>query len=125
MAWGYGGISIKDNLRSHSLNEYSCVNDVLEINTVRVALAGNLHLNIMGIYRPPSHLMIPAFNVHVGQALTTFRGSAPVYVVEDINIDLLHECGSHSDFIEKMRGLSFVLLITICPRGSPTPVQLY
>ena len=113
---GYGGISvyIKDNLPSHSLDEHSYVNDVLEINIVRVALAG----------RPPSRLLTPEFNVHVSQVLATFRGLALVYVVGDINIDLLQEGGSHSDFIETMRSQSFVPLITIPTRVTDTSATL-
>ena len=64
--------------------------------------------------------MIPEFKVHVSRVFATFRASAPVCVVGDTNIDLLHEGGSHSGFIETMRSIFFILS-SLYPRGSLTP----
>ena len=113
-----GGISIyvSDSMRSYNLQEYSYSNDLLELNTVRISLGTSNNITIVGIYRPPEIVKIPEFNNHINHLLTSFHKSMPVYIVGDINIDILQEGVRQSDFVDVMHSMSYIPLITMPTR---------
>ena len=51
-----GGISVYvgNHIRTHSLNDYCYINDIIEINTVKISLNCNQNINIIAIYRQTS-----------------------------------------------------------------------
>ena len=120
-----GGISVYvgNHIRSHSLNNYCNINDIIEINTVKITLNCNQNINIIAIYGPPVDANILYFNVHIGQLLASFHRS-PVYVVGDLNIDIMREDVNCKDSFEGMRSQSYVPLITIPTRATENSAAL-
>ena len=121
-----GGISvyISNNIRAQSLDKCCYINDFIEINTVRMCLGCATNVTIVAIYRPSNEVNIPDFNVHLGHVLASFPRSTPVYEVGDINIDILKQDRVRSDFIETMRSLSYIPLITIPTRVTDNSATL-
>ena len=79
---------------SHSLSEYTYINDVLEINTVGITLSTGRNINVVALYMPPIVSDIPLFNFQIGHVLASFHRSVPVYVVGDTNVNLTARCES-------------------------------
>ena len=100
------------------------MNDIVEINTVKIRILHLPPITLVAIYRPPVSENIPEFIVTLNEILAALHSSMPVYVVGDINIDILQEGGVQSDFVEMMRTQSLVPLVTIPTRVTESSATL-
>ena len=113
-----GGVSLYVNsgITFHTMSDKCFISEMMEIVTVRVLVNPGCPVTIVAIYRPPSRENIPLFIAALSDILGSFHRSTPVYVVGDINIDILEQQGLPRDFVDAMHSLSFVPLITIPTR---------
>ena len=112
-----GGVSIftKDNISSDAIEEFSFINDEIEICTVSICI-GDCKYVISCIYRPRfKHDNIKQFCKHFKSILQhrTFKNSNSI-LLGDFNINLL-EHATHAEtgnYLNMMQSLSFIPLIS-------------
>ena len=121
-----GGVSvyIKDTLISTSVTDKTFLTDIIEVNTVVVTLNSNINIYFVAIYRPPEKQHVSDFNISLGNLIGSFSGNARVYVVGDINIDLLQRNENANEYCAILQSLSYVPLITIPTRVTDTTETL-
>ena len=70
-----------------------------EISVVKVSLSNNCIVIIIGVYRPPDKSMIPEFTIKLNEILSSTSQSDHVFIVVDLNINLLDPITIGNDFI--------------------------
>ena len=113
-----GGVSVYVNggITFHTLSDKCFISEIMEIVTVRVWVSPGCPVTIVSVYRSPLRENIPLFITALSDILGSIHRSSPVYVVGDINIDILEQQGLSRDFVDAMHSRFFVTLITIPTR---------
>ena len=78
---------------------------------VRISLSNNCTVIIIGVYRPPDKLKIPEFTIKLNEILTSTSQSDHVFIVGDLNINLLDPTAIENDFINNCHSNSLIPLI--------------
>ena len=66
---------------------------------VRISLSNNCTVIIIGVYRPPDKSKIPEFRIKLNEILSSTSQSDDVFIVGDLNINLLDPTAKENDFI--------------------------
>ena len=81
-----------------------------EISVVKVSLSNNCTVIIVYVYRPPDKLKIPEFSIKLNESLSTSQ-SDRVFLVGNININMLDPIAMKNDFIKNCHSNSLIPLI--------------
>ena len=82
-----------------------------EISVVKVLLSNNCTIIIIGVYRPQDKSKIPEFTIVLNDILPSTSQSDHVYIVCDLNINLLDPISIENDFINNCHSNSIIPLI--------------
>ena len=82
-----------------------------EINVVKVLFSNNCTIIIIGVYRPPDKSNIPQFTIKLNENLSSASQSDHVFIVGDLNINLLDPIAIENNFINNRHSYSLIPLI--------------
>ena len=82
-----------------------------EFSVVRISLSNNCTVIIIGIYRPPDKSIIPEFTIKLNEILSSTSQSDHVFMVGDLNINLIDPTAIENDFINNCHSSSLIPLI--------------
>ena len=113
-----GGVSIFVNLKLNCKKVQTMVksNEAIELLIVNLLSQCNATLNIVGVYRPPSHSLIGEFNREMELVTHGIGGSENYIICGDFNIDLFEPTAAGKIFIDLMRSSSFYPCISLPTR---------
>jgi len=108
-----GGVSIyvKRKYNTSAIKDWSFIGFDFEINSVRISV-DSTRVIIYGIYRPPDR-DIGRFSDELSVLLSDVRRSDHVFVVGDLNVDLVNPSAAEVDIISSFHAFSFVPLVTV------------
>ena len=69
--------------------KFSVCHAYYEISVVKVSLANNCTVIIIGVYRPPDKSKIPEFTIKLNEILSSTSPSDHVFIVGNLNISIL------------------------------------
>ena len=101
---------VQSHLVSCSVNESSYISDTLEANTVKIFLNPRLTVQVIGIYRP--HRDKRVFNNQIANIISAIPRSTLVYIIGDMNIDMLSPCEAMEEYCSIMQSASYLPVIT-------------
>ena len=78
---------------------------------VKVSLSNLCTVIIIGVYRPPDKSKIPEFTIKWNEILSSTSQSDHVFIVGDLNINLLDPIAIGNDFINNCHSNSLIPLI--------------
>ena len=82
-----------------------------EISVVKVLLSNNCIIIIIGVYRPADKSKIPEFTIKLNEILSSTSQSDHVFIVGDLNINLLDTIAIENYFINNCHSNSLIPLI--------------
>ena len=82
-----------------------------EISVVKVSLSNNCTIIIIGVYRPPDKSKIPQFTIKLNEILSSTSQSDHVFIVGNLNINLLDPTAIENDFINNCHSNALIPLI--------------
>ena len=82
-----------------------------EFSVVRISLSNNCTVIIIGVYRPPDKSKIPEFTIKLNEILSSTSQSDHVFIVGDLNINLLDPTAIENDFFNNCHSNSLNPLI--------------
>ena len=91
--------------------DFSVCHAYYEISVVKVSLSNNCTVIIIGVYRPPDKSKIPEFTIKLTEILSSTSQSDHVFIVGDLNINLLDPIAIENDFINNCVSDSLIPLI--------------
>ena len=107
-----GGVSlyVRNCFISSIINNFLVPSGVCEVVAANIEINSNLHVNVLGMYRPPSSsVAVSNFNnVLSNDILSSFRGSDLVVCTGDLNINLLAETESSEDYMNVFRSKNYL-----------------
>ena len=86
----------------HAFNEFS---------VVRISLSNNCTVINIGVYRPLHKSKIPEFTIKLNEILSSSSQSGHVFIVGDLNINLLNLTAIENIFINNCHSNSLIPLI--------------
>ena len=78
---------------------FSVCHAYYEISVVHISLSNNCTIIIIGVYRPPGKSKIPELTIKLNEILSSTSQSDHVFIVGDLNINLLDPIAIENDFI--------------------------
>ena len=78
---------------------------------VRISLSNNCTVIIIGVYRPPDKSKMSEFTLKLNEILSSTSQSDHVFIVGDLNINLLDTIAIENDFINNCHSNSLIPLI--------------
>ena len=108
---GSVSVFIRNCYTSTHMAEFSVWHACYEISVVKVSLSNNCTVIITGVYRPPDKSKIPEFTIKVNEILLSTSQSDHVFIVGDLNINLLDPIAIENDFINNCQSNSLIPLI--------------
>jgi hypothetical protein len=111
---GVGGVSIfvKRSLRARISPGVVYVSDIVESCSIDIVLNDNFKVDLMAVYRPPARINIPAFTEYIEDVLSHKNGDNLVVLCGDLNIDMLDPIAAGSEFVDTMKSLFYMPLIS-------------
>jgi len=108
-----GGVSVyvRSTLVSRQLSEWSGIVDSCEMSGVEFNF-NDKHIKILGVYRPPDCNVI-SFSDCMENLLSVVKRTEYVFLIGDINMDLLSNDDSCSRFVDVCHSSSFLPLINL------------
>ena len=91
--------------------KFSVCHAYYEMSVVKVSLSDNCIVIIIGVYRPPDKSKIPEFTIKLNEILSATSQSDHVFIVSDLNINLLDPIAIENDFINNCHSNSLIPLI--------------
>ena len=85
---------------------------------VKISLSHNCTLIIIGVYGPPNKSKIPKFRIKFNEILSSTSQSDHVFIVCDLNINLLDPTAIENDFINNCHSNSLIPLINKLTRNA-------
>ena len=79
-----------------------------EISVVKVSLSNNCTVIIMGVYRPPDKSKISEFRIKLNEILSSTSQSDHVFIVGDLNVNLLDPIAIENDYINNCHSNSLI-----------------
>ena len=110
-------------IESSSVQEHTCVTDAVELNSVALTLNSRLTVHIIGVYRPPAQ-SINEFNIALGNIAASIPRSKLVYIVGDMNIDLLVPGDLMEEYCATLQSVSYLPGITEPTRVTTNSISL-
>ena len=92
-------VFIRNCCTSTHMANFSVCHAYYEISVVKVSLSNNCTVIIIGVYRPPDKSKIPEFKIILKDFLSSTSQSDHVFIVGDLNINLLDPIAIENDFI--------------------------
>ena len=88
-----GGVSVyvRNVFISKPLNRMTFIDNFIETNCVRIEIAKDTFLDILGVYRPPSNDSLSDFLEHFLDKISPQVMKHNVCILGDMNTDLLRE----------------------------------
>ena len=84
----------------------------MQFSVVRISLLSNYcTVIIIGVYRPPDKSKIPEFTIKLNEILSSTSQFGHVFIVGDLNINLLDPTDIENDFINNCHSNSLIPLI--------------
>ena len=107
-----GGVSAftKNCYTSTDMANFSVCHAGYEISVVKVSLSNNCTVIIIGVYRQPDKSKIPEFTIKLNEILSSTSQSDHVFIVGDLNINLLDPIAIEIDFINNCHSNSLIPL---------------
>ena len=121
-----GGVSVyvRETLNSSVIGDLTVNRDVIETCSVKVYNGSNF-LYIIGVYRPPGDAGLDDFNrTFVSLLENSIIMRSNVFVLGDFNVDLLNLNPRTQTFVDSMRSLFLLPLITVPTRVTDTSETL-
>ena len=87
---------------STHIAKFSVCHAYYKISVVKVLLSNNCTVIIIGVYRPPDKSKIPEFTIKLNEILSSTSQSDHVFIVGDLNINLLDPIAIENDFIKQL-----------------------
>jgi len=114
-----GGVSIyvRRGYECVMLPEYSYVGENIEICSCTLSVDGR-RVVVHGVYRPPDR-DVRTFSDELSTLLLNVQRKDHVFVVGDLNIDLVNPDVPESEFIDMCQALSFLPLISVPTHVTP------
>ena len=107
-----GGVSVfVRNCYSTHMAKFSVCHAYYEISVVKVSLSNNCTIIIIGVYGPPDKSKIPELTIKLNEILSSTSQSDHVFIVGDLNINLLDPIAIENDFINNCHSNSLIPLI--------------
>ena len=108
-----GGVSvfIRNCYTSTNMAKFSVCHAYYEISVVKVSLSNNCTVIIIGANRPPDKSKIREVTIKLNEILSSTSQSDHVFIVGDLNINLLDPIAIENDFINNCHSNSFIPLI--------------
>ena len=97
--------------KSTLMSKFSVCHAYDEISLVKVSLLNNCTIISIGVNRPPDKSKIPEFTIKLKEILSSTSQSDHVFIVGDLNINLLDPIAIENDFINNCRSNSLIPLI--------------
>ena len=102
---------IRNCYTSTHMANFAVCHAYYETNVVKVLLSNNCTVIIIGVYRPPDKSKIPEFTIVLNDILSSTSQSDHVFIVGDLNINLLDPIAIENDFINNCHSNSLIPLI--------------
>ena len=80
---------VRDCYTSTHVANFSVCHAYYEFSVVKISLSNNCTVKIIGVYRPPDKSKIPEFTIKLNEILPSTSQSDHVFIVSDLNINLL------------------------------------
>ena len=93
------------------ISTFSVCHAYYEISVEKVSLSNNCTIIIIGVYRPPDKSKIPEFTIKLNEILSSTSQSDHVFIVGNLNINLLDPIAIENDFINNYHSNSLIPLI--------------
>ena len=108
-----GGVSafIRNCYTLPHMANFSVCHAYYEISVVKVSLSNNCTVIIIDVYRPPDKSKIPEFTIKLNEILSSILQSDLVFIVGDLNIDLIDPIAIEKHFINNCHSNSLIPLI--------------
>ena len=91
--------------------DFSVCHAYYEFSVARISLSNNCTVIIIGVYRPPDKSKIREFTIKLNEILSSTSKSDHVFIVGDLNINLLDPTEIENDFINNCHSNSLIPLI--------------
>ena len=108
-----GGVSVlvRDCYTSTYVANFSVCHAYYEFSVVRISFSNNCTVIIIGVYMPPDKAKIPEFTIKFNKILSSTSQSDHVFIVGDLNNNLLDPTAIENDFINNCHFNSLIPLI--------------
>ena len=104
-------VFIRNCYTSTHMTKFSVCHAYYDISVVKVSLSNNCTVIIIGVYRPPDKSKIPEFKIKLNEILSSNSQSAHVFIVGDLNINLLDPIAIENDYLNDCHSNSLIPLI--------------
>ena len=113
-----GGVSVyvQDSITSAAISQLSLSGPVFECVAVKLTVSNGENICVVGIYRHPVRHNILSFTDSLANILNTFSNNQSVFLVGDVNIDLLQLDNQNTEYYSLLRAMSYVPIITKATR---------
>ena len=108
---GSVSVFIRNCYTSTHVAKFSVCHAYYEISVVKVSLSNNCTVIIIDVYRPPDKSKIQKFTKKLNEILSSTSQSDHVFIVGDLNINLLDPIAIENDFINTCHSNSLIPLI--------------
>ena len=102
---------IRNCYTSTHMANFSACHEYYEISVVKMSLSNNCTVIIVGVYRPQDKSKIHEFKIKFNEILSSTSQSDHVFIVGDLNINLLDPTAIENDFINNCHSNSLISLI--------------
>lgn len=109
-----GGISVfvHKKYKTSSLQNLSLCLENIETSAVKIYLADNSSVTVIGCYRPPDPAQVNNFLENLNNVLSSTNSNQKLYLIGDLNIDLTDGSQNSSDLMDLMHSFNMVPVIT-------------
>ena len=115
-----GGVSVfvSNCYTSTHMANFSVCHAYYELSVVKLSFSNNCTVIIIGVYRPPDKSKIPEFTIKLNEILLSTSQSDHVFIVGDLNINLLDPIAIENYFINNCHSNSLIPLINKATRNA-------
>ena len=108
-----GGVSvfIRNCYKSTHMTNFSVCHAYCEISMVKISLSNNFTIIIISVYRPPDKSKMTELIIKINAILSSTSQSDHIFIVGDLNINLLDPIAIQNYFINNCHSNSIFLLI--------------
>ena len=117
-----GGVSVlvRDCYTSTHVANFSVCRAYYEFSVVMISHSNNCIVIIIGVCRPPDKSKIPKFTIKLNEIFSSTSQSDHVFIVGDLNINLLDPTATENSFINNCHSNSLIPQINKSSRNEIT-----
>ena len=104
-------VFIRNCYTSTHMVKFSVCHAYYEISVAKVSLSNNCTIINIGVYRPQDKSKIPEFTIKFNEILSSTSQSDHVFIVGDLNINLLDPIAIENDFVNNCHSNTLIPLI--------------